>query len=239
MDTQVLEDIGLTPREIKIYLSLLESGPSSAGAIIEKARVQNSVFHFCANNLIGKGIVSYTKKGKVKVYKAADPKTLLAYLRNKEKQIQELLPALEEKQALSKEKQEVEMFEGFKGITSAMYSLIENAKRGDEFLFFTLNLKDRNEEVQEFYEKFGIRRVEKGMATRGIAPIELKPILSNRKDMNVRYTSSPTPSNLGLCNDKMILVSWGDKPKAVLIQSKPLVDRQIEFFESYWKSLTK
>ena len=63
MNTKVLEDLGLTKSEIKVYLSLLSLGPSSAGAILQKAKIQNSVLHFSLNNLIEKGLVSYIKKG--------------------------------------------------------------------------------------------------------------------------------------------------------------------------------
>ena len=69
MDTKALEDIGLTQGEIKVYLALLEIGPSTAGSILEKAGIQNSVFHFCVNSLIEKGLVSYVKKNKFRVYK--------------------------------------------------------------------------------------------------------------------------------------------------------------------------
>ena len=39
MDTKVLEDIGLTKREIKVYITALEIGPSSAGQILKKANI--------------------------------------------------------------------------------------------------------------------------------------------------------------------------------------------------------
>ena len=52
MDTKILEDIGLTNAEIKVYLALLELGVSGAGNIIEKSRLQSSVVHNTINNLI-------------------------------------------------------------------------------------------------------------------------------------------------------------------------------------------
>jgi len=59
--------------------------------------VQNSVFHFSINRLIEKGLVSYVKKGKVKIYSAADPKQFLIYLKEKEKRVKDLLPGLVER----------------------------------------------------------------------------------------------------------------------------------------------
>jgi len=37
MDVSILEDLGLTQAEIKVYLALLELGSSSAGRILEKS----------------------------------------------------------------------------------------------------------------------------------------------------------------------------------------------------------
>ena len=42
METQILEDLGLTKAEIKVYIALLELGNSSAGAILDKSKLQKS-----------------------------------------------------------------------------------------------------------------------------------------------------------------------------------------------------
>jgi len=45
MDTQILQDIGLTKNEINVYLALLELGKSSAGKVLEKSNLQ--ILFFC------------------------------------------------------------------------------------------------------------------------------------------------------------------------------------------------
>src|SRR3989344_661405 len=83
MDTQILEDIGLTNAEIKVYLALLELGSSSAGPVIEKSGLQNSVVHMTLNRLLDKGFVSYYMEGKRTHYQAANPKHLVDYINEK------------------------------------------------------------------------------------------------------------------------------------------------------------
>ena len=63
MDISILEDIGLTNAEIKVYLALLELGSSTAGPILEKSKLQNSVVHMTLNKLIDKGFVTFIKEG--------------------------------------------------------------------------------------------------------------------------------------------------------------------------------
>ena len=236
MDTKILEDIGLTQGEIKVYLALLESGPTTAGKILEKANIQNSVFHFCVNRLIEKGLVSYIKKNKFRIYQAADPDNFLIYLKDKEKQVENLLPELKQKQTLAKEKQEVELFEGMKGVITLMNALIEDAKRGEEFLFFAPEL-EKSEEIQKFYERYDAKRKAKGLITKGIAPRKLKSLFDKRTYLQMRYTDSPVPANSGICNDKMAIISWGEKPTGVLIHSKHIVEKQKEFFNSLWDNI--
>jgi HTH-type transcriptional regulator, sugar sensing transcriptional regulator len=237
MDTKILEDIGLTKGEIKVYLALLEKGPTSAGAVLKKANIQNSVFHFCVNRLIKKGLVSYIKKGKVRIYKAAAPENLLTYLKDKEKEIGNILPELKAKQLSVKETHEVEIFDGTKGIITALNILIEDTKKWDEFLFFSADVDEKNEEIQKFYERFDAKRKAKGLISKGIAPLKLKALFEKRKYLQMKYSKNAVPSNTGICNDKMVLISWGENSKAVLIQSRQIVFKQKEFFRSFWNNL--
>jgi sugar-specific transcriptional regulator TrmB len=239
MDTKALENIGLTQGEIKVYLALLELGSSTAGDILEKASIQNSVFHLCVNSLIEKGLVSYVKKNKFRIYSAASPEAVVSYVKDKEKELQNLLPQLKEKQQHSKEKQEVELFEGIKGIMTLLNILIEDAKKGDEFLMFTAEADnlEKSEEIQKFYEMYDAKRKDKGLIVKGVAQKSLKSLFEKRKSLKMKYTNLPIPANTGICNNKMVLISWEDKPTGVLITSKNIVEKQKRFFNAYWDSL--
>ena len=116
MDTSILEDIGLTQSEIKVYLTLLRLGASPAGPIVEKSTIQNSVVHRILPRLIEKGLITYILEGKKKYYQATDPKLLINYIEDKKKRVEELLPSLLAEQKLSKKKQEATIYRGVRGI---------------------------------------------------------------------------------------------------------------------------
>jgi len=223
MDTQILEDIGLTKGEINVYLSLLE--------------IQNSVFHFNINRLIEKGLASYIKKGKTRVYQAADPDNFIIYLRDKEDKIKKALPELKAKQSLSKEKEAAELFEGIKGITTLLNALIADAKKGDEFFFFSVDMGEKSETILKFYERYDTKRKAKGLITKGIANKRLEKFLKHRTYLKMKYVDFPTPPNMAVCNNKMAIFSWGEKPRGVLIQSELIVNKEKEFFKSLWASI--
>jgi len=237
MDTKILEDIGLTKGEITVYLALLEEGSVSAGKVLEKAGVQNSVFHFCVNRLIDKGLVAYVVEGKRKIYSAADPENFLVYVKDKEEQVKKLLPKLKAKQNFLKQKEGVELFKGLKGVINLLNILIKDSKKGDEFLFFAPDVSERNEDVQKFYARYDMKRKDKGLVTKGIAISKLKSLFETRKYLEMKYSDKPLPANSAICGNKMVLVSWGDQPTGVLIESKQIIDQQKEFFKSLWGEL--
>src|SRR3989344_9322688 len=123
MDTRPLEEIGLTKGEIAVYLSLLEVGSSTVGPIIDKAKVSSSKIYDILERLIDKGLVSYVIKENRKYFKAANPRRILEYLKEKEqnikyqeKNIEQILPSLLQKQKLIEKKQEINIYEGIKGV---------------------------------------------------------------------------------------------------------------------------
>ena len=99
MDTSVLENIGLSPTEIKIFIIILEIGESKAGKIIKKSGSQSSSVYNAINSLIERGFISYTKKSQIKYYKAADPEAILNYIELKKREFLKLLPELKARQA--------------------------------------------------------------------------------------------------------------------------------------------
>ena len=234
MDTSILEDLGLSKGEIKTYLTLLELGSTKVGAVIEKSGMASSAVHNSINTLIEKGLVSYIKKGKIKYYQAVPAKQLIDFIEEKKKRIQKILPELELKQKLAKEKQEAEIFEGTKGITTMLNLLIEDAKKGDEYLFFATNVKEQNKEIQRFFLKYDVKRKDKGLIVKGLAPKEIKKLFVNRKILNMKYLDYPIPSNISICKDKIAFFSWGEKPVGYLIESKQISDMYREYFNRTW-----
>jgi sugar-specific transcriptional regulator TrmB len=234
MEIQALEDIGLSKGEVTIYITLLEIGPSSAGPILKKAHIQNSVLHFNLNNLIRKGLISYIKKGKRRIYQAINPELILDYVENKKEEIRKILPDLIEKQNKIIDKEEVEIFEEIKGIKTALNLLIEDTKPKEEFLFFSADQEEDNKEIQKFYESYDAKRKEKKLITKGIAPKNLEKLFKKRRYLHMKYINFPIPENMGLCGNKIAIISWGKQPRAILINSKIIALKQKKFFNAIW-----
>jgi len=234
MDTSILENLGLSKGEIKVYLTLLELGTTKVGKIIERSGLVSSAVHNSINSLKDKGLISYIKKGKINYYQAVSPKQLVNFIEDKKKKLQQILPELELKQKLAKDRQEAEVFIGKKGIIAMLNILIENTKKGDEFLFFPVRGEDQDEDIQIFFHAYDLKRAEKKLKIKGLAPKELKPLFKNRKAHNMKYTNFPLPTNISICKDKICFFSWGEKPVGYMIKSKQIIEIFKTFFNSVW-----
>jgi sugar-specific transcriptional regulator TrmB len=236
MDTSILGDLGLSKGEITAYIALLQLGQTKVGAIIEKSGMASSAVHNAINTLTEKGLVSHIKKGKIKYYSAAQPKQIANFIQEKKEKFLEILPELELKAKKEEDKQDAEIFEGIKGILTILNELIEDAKKGDKYLFFATYITNKEKEIQEFFERYDIKRERKGLNIKGLAPLELKPLFVKRKMLHMKYPKFPIPADTSICNNKIALISWGEKPVGYLIKSKELAEKYSVFFDQAWDS---
>ena len=130
----MLEDLGLTHAEIKVYLTLLELGSSSAGLILERSGLQNSVVHRALNTLIEKGIINFILEGKRKVYQATEPEYFFRFIEDKRARFQSILPILKRKQGMARNVEVASVYKGIRGVNE-VYNIMVNTP-GEEYLTF-------------------------------------------------------------------------------------------------------
>ncbi len=83
----ILEDIGLTRNEIKVYLALLSLGSTTSGPLIKQTGLHTSKVYDSLERLSEKGIVSHYLEDNSKHFKAVDPVRLKDFLAEKKKKI--------------------------------------------------------------------------------------------------------------------------------------------------------
>ena len=77
MNEKILEEIGLTKGEIRVYLTLLKIGETTTGKIIEEAQISSGKIYEILDKLIKKGLASYVIKDKTKYFNAVSPNRIL------------------------------------------------------------------------------------------------------------------------------------------------------------------
>lgn len=242
MDTSILSDLGLTNAEIKVFLALLEMGSTTAGPVIKKTGLQNSVVHLTLGKLLEKGFVSYVKIGKVKHYKATDPRNVIKFIEEKKEKFEKILPELLVRQK-KEAPQEAEIYEGFKGFKNMHYEFIKDAKPRDEYLYFAFDPGDNPrfdyEKIFIFYTEFEKVRLKMGLDLKGIAPIAVKEKYKGRSLRNVLFVDFPTASNISIFRDRVMLTPWEENQVSFLIHSKQLAQSFRRHFYSIWDKYKK
>ncbi len=248
MNTEILEQIGLSKNEIKIYFTLLELDQATATPIVRKSGIPNSKVYPTLDKLIKRGLVTYIIKNNVKNFQATDPRNLIDFLNSKEKliskqksEIEKLIPEIERKKKLAKDKQEATIYEGLDGVKAAFNRILTTVSKNEEYLVFTLGGELGRENLRRFFRDYHKKRIEKKIGVRLIAPEEIKPIFEKHhkyKNMKVKFSKQKLPTGIFIYGDHVMTVVWVEEVTAFVIKSKNNAERYREFFNEIWKTAT-
>ena len=238
MDTEILEDLGLTHAEIKTYISLLELGNSSAGAILEKSKLQNSVLHRALNSLIEKGLISYILEGKKKVYRASNPDNFHDFIQDKIKKFDDILPELKRKQAIPKKIDFAEIFKGKKGINNMYLTLLNSG--GKEYNTFgggsdvTYNLMG-----ETWWKNLHAKRISKKINCRQVFDESIRKFgdeLNKRAHTQIKFLPKEYSKlqETIIIGDFVGIAIFTGNPYGVLIKDKIVADGYRKQFEILW-----
>ncbi len=250
MERKILEEIGLTKGEIGVYFSLLETGSSTVGPIIKKAKVSSSKIYDILDRLIHKGLVSYVIKENRKYFEAASPIRILDYLREKEEsvrkqheEIEKILPQLLLKQSLSEKKQEVNIYEGAKGIKTAREKILQVLKRGEEAYFLGASALS-SEKFKDYWQDYHRRRDKAGIKAKALfnqnVPQEELDNRNSFKYCQAKYLPFDivTPSWIEIFKDTTIIGVPSENPIALEIKNKDVTQSFKSYFEALWNQET-
>ena len=160
-------------------------------------------------------------------------------MERKKEQILEILPSLVKK--YEDVKQEAFVYEGYKAISTAYEECSEELEKGEDSLFISIGEEDfSDEKTQLFYMNLSAKRKARGLKMRGIALPSTKEIFRKYPaKINMRYAELNLPTGVSIYKTKVILVSWQDKPTAIVIKSQNITNSYRAFFEDMWKLAKK
>ncbi len=242
METSVLEEMGLTDSEIKVYLALLKLGSAKAGEVIDKSNLQNPVVHRAFHSLIEKGIITYSVEGKIKHYQAMDPSLLMKILEEKKKRLEILIPDLKKLHQERREKTKATIHQGRKAIRKLLNYMLDSNNK--EFLSYGAAKSSEDVLKDFFWQAFNVRRVKEKTQTKMIFHTSLEKRakeLNKLPLMKVRLTDKSFEEMVEtiIIGEKVAIVIYLEDPIGILIE-EPLVARSYKkFFNLLWKQSKK
>lgn len=236
---ELLQKIGLTEVESQLYLTLLQLGPSTAGQLSKKMKVQRSTVYYVLESLQEKGLVAFTFRGKIKSFRASNPHILEEYARETYTKIKELIPTLIISE--SKEKEEALLFIGYKGLKAAYEQMLMECKPDDEVMVLGARGGEdiSSKTYGAFYKNFNQKRIQKKVNQRVIMNKDLKikigKYYETLKRTTVRYLNQKTYVPIVIFPTAVAIVQWKEEPTLFLLRGHLVVDSFRQYFNSLWK----
>ena len=251
METELLQKIGMNKSEVNVYLKLLELGSSTTGPIMHHAKVSSSKIYNILARLTEKGLVSSVIKSKTKYYQASSPDSLLNYIKEKEtelkkqeEQIKTIIPQLRLKQKLLENKQEAQVYLGWKGFMNALIFILENLKKGEDYIGFAqTSHEEESKEVKLFFIQYQHKREEKKLNVKLIADKTQKHIFSSEpytkfKNFHVKYMRN-CPPGIVVAKEHIFISTFEPSPVGVIISSREVAQSFRDYFYNEWKIAEK
>ena len=246
MDYKILEDVGFTKGEIKVYFALIQLGESTIGPLSKRAGVTPAKVYPILEKLKEKGLITYVIKSNTKYFQSLNPNRILDYLKNKEKkfiqqknEIQDLIPDIRSKQ-LIEAKQYAVVYESYNGVKTLYDEILKYLfEKKEDFLGFTLGEEYAGDQVNLFFKNISAKRKKLRIKTKLIGLEHQRKLLEKEyggdSNMKIRYLEHAVPTGPIIWGDNVATLLWHEVPSAFVIHSKPNAEAYRKFFNDMWK----
>ena len=250
---KLLEKIGLSEKEAKVYLATLELGQDSVQNIAKKAGVNRPTAYFIMERLMELGLASTLEHGKKTLFVAENPKELenlidreRAEMDSRKTELKESMNQLLAIYNAKEGKPTVRYFEGADGLEALDRYGHDKLKKNSEILNLTpIDLIEKyfpNRRKNSLQE-----RIKLGVKSRTIYTSENGEITGykNKKELRdgifVSRSKLPLDATISIYPEWCVKLYYFDpvKPYGVLIESKELSKNFALFFELAWAGAKK
>ena len=180
---ETLKKLGLEDKEAKVYITLLKYRECTATTISEKTHLDRTLMYQITNKLIDKGLASFVIKNNVKYFIAANPKKLLEDLKDKEKNLTDVMPQLLAMTKFDEKETKVEVYRGKEGLRTILKDIL---RTGKDYIAF--GEEGKMQEIVPTELTIFLKRIEQlGIKERILVREDLKNISFKSKNSTFRF----------------------------------------------------
>ncbi|OGZ45170.1 MAG: hypothetical protein A3J54_03525 [Candidatus Ryanbacteria bacterium RIFCSPHIGHO2_02_FULL_45_13b] len=244
-----LKHIGLSENEAKVYLAMLELGPSSVLEIAAKAGINRPTAYAQIESLKKMGLISMQTKGKKQLYIAEDPDQLEFLidrekkdLEQKQDELKEALPELKELFNTTEDRPHVRFFEGKEGLERMQNDLLRSGTKE------TRGISSADDIYRIFPQHKGSyvsERVKKGIRSKLIytssqgAMYKEKDETALREAIHIPKGMLNFHADLDVYGDSISISALTGKLSGIIIHHKDLADSFRTLFDFLWDTYKK
>ena len=238
--SQQLTQFGLNEKQAGVYLALLELGASSVITLAKKTGILRTTVYDVLIELEKKSLVSQTRKGKKRLFLAADPSNLEKILDEKKEKLKELMPALKSLLNTAGTKPVIRYFEGPEGIKEVYRDTLKYEGQLDAFVTENIIAKLG----ADFADEYKNKRVKAKITVRAIGPDteEIKEYKkTDQKDLKetrlVDKNVFPFSIEMNIYGNKLAFMSFQES-LGLIVESNEIAKNMRFLFELAWRGTT-
>ena len=245
----ILNKLGLSEKEAKIYEAALELGPETIQRITRKAGIKRTAAYTYVRSLIRKGLMSSGIRDKKTYFSAEAPENLsmLLDIRKKETKqlasdLQKVIPKLRTLFETTEERPRVRFFEGKEGLKTMINDFMKSKFTSAEefvsideaFAFFPPQPNDYREKIRKKFRKIPMRILYSSKK----GPF-LKPKQKSQEYRFLLKEKFPFTGGVTIYGNKVSLISRKRTVVGVIIESKGIADTLRTMFDLAWDTAAK
>jgi sugar-specific transcriptional regulator TrmB len=150
MSTELLQELGLSLNEARIYETLLDQKKATVGEISSKSKIHRRSIYDTINRLVDKGLVFPILSSRESQYCPVDPDKFLEILKEKELKFKKILPDLKERFVRKETEHEAYIYTGIEGIKNYMRDFL---RLGEDLYTIGGNLCWQDPKIKTFTEQ--------------------------------------------------------------------------------------
>jgi sugar-specific transcriptional regulator TrmB len=241
-----LVDYGLTEREAKTYLALLELEIGSAQEIANKSGVNRSTTYVTLESLKKSGLVSIADSETVRHYVATPPEAILRSAedmavnqQNILRKIQTILPDMKALYKGTKKKPSIKVFEGKAGLISAFEDTLNTHEK---LIRVTSAVGNLGRIIPTYLAEYIQKRFKSGIRMQGIHPNDEATknlIMISPKNFDtpvlIPMEKYKFPADMAIYDNKIGYMSHENGGVAIIIESTEMSDVMKSIFDLAWK----
>jgi predicted transcriptional regulator len=241
---QKIAPLGLTDKEARVYLALLQLGSGSAYSVALKAGLKKPTAYVILDELVEKGLTYVIPREKKKRYAAIPPEELLQRAEERFAAAQEALPELLSlyKSSAVQHKARTLYFDGVSGVRQAL-EYREKELRGKEIIGFFSTAVDRSPEILQLYFEWNAHHKKYGTKLRGFTTTDesLEGIIKDNgaehySNLRVLPAADYSPSvSIDSALD-FVRIQISQASQIVIIESADFAQSFRQIFELAWKN---
>jgi len=237
-----LENTGLSERESRVYLALLDIGPTTTSRLIRSTGIASSKIYDVLEKLEHKGVVTHIIQRGKKQFQAVNPEKLFDLIKEKEDMIKEILPQLRGLYEKTREEVQAEIYKGKEGIKAIFEDILKEGKE-----WYALGASGKAAYTLPYFMPHFYKRMEQKKIRLNILFADIDITREQAKELK-KYKNVLIRFLPKIIKNLMVIFIYASKiviipitptveamPTAILIKSKESADGYVNYFKWLWQ----